>query len=484
MERYFKKLPSACAPSVTSRATTRRGVDERASADALQELPLSTSSGLGSTRTSQTSRLSSPMSRLQTPASSPKRPAESETGVEPAKRARAAGGTADLVGVGEPARATTAGDGAGPPRTVSSSSAEPLREPMKIVTWNCNGLGSRLASADDLKNFVGFVQKEDPDVVFLQEVRLPAAGPPGCKPGDGQPRNRAKVHVGTGKKGCVDSNLLTKAFHSVGAPLAKYRPYWSLADKKYAGSGALIKRSLKPRSVRFSLEDDEYSTVHAASMGPQAAGTHDPEGRIILLEFPSFQLLATYSPNNGTSDEYFKRRRDWDASITAFVRKVHERAVSKPPLARPLIYVGDLNCAATDADLSHPSYFRNIAMDDQRGVSVLPENQGQPGCTPAERTRFAAMLKAGRLTDVYRSLAPAGREPNFTWRGTPGRDVPAAGRYYGKGMRIDHLLVSDLLLGAAPDGASGIDPRYDRLTLLRTACRTPALASAETRAHD
>ena len=77
-----------------------------------------------------------------------------------------------------------------------------------------------------------------------------------------------------------------------------------------------------------------------------------------------------------------------------------------------------------------------------------------------------------------------GCDQQWTWRGTPGRDVPAAGRYYGKGMRIDHLLVSDLLLGAAPDGASGIDPRYDRLTLLRTACRTPALASAETRAHD
>ena len=104
------------------------------------------------------------------------------------------------------------------------------------------------------------------------------------------------------------------------------------------------------------------------------------------------------------------------------------------------------------------SFFRNVEMDDQRGAIVLPENRGQPGCTPAERKRFAAMVEAGRLTDVYRSMAPAGRKPNFTWRGTPGRDVPTAGRYYGKGMRIDHLLVSDLLLGAKPDEASGVDP--------------------------
>lgn len=394
------------------------------------------------------------MARLQPPAESPKRPAVAGVGAEPAKRARAAGST---IKDGE--AAVTEG---GPPRTVSSSSAEPLRQPMKVVTWNCNGLSSRLTSADDFKDFVNFLQKEDPDVVFLQEVRLPAAGPPGCKPGDGQPRNRGKVHVSTGKKGRADSDLVTKAFHGIGAPLGKYRPYWSLADKKYAGSAALVKRTLKPRSVRFSLEDDEYSTVHAASLGPQPAGTHDDEGRIILLEFATFQLLATYSPNNGTSDDYFKRRRDWDASITAFVAKTHERAVSKPPLARPLIYVGDLNCAATDDDLSHPSFFRNIFMDDQRGKTVLPENVGQPGCTPAERKRFNAMLEAGRLIDVYRLLAPAGREPNFTWRGTPGRDVPAAGRYYGKGMRIDHLLVSNLLLGAEPDEASGVDPTYGR----------------------
>jgi exonuclease III len=258
--------------------------------------------------------------------------------------------------------------------------------------------------------------------------------------------------------------------HGFGAPLKGYRPYWSLADKKYAGSAALVKRSLKPLSVKFTLDDDEYSTVHAASSGPQAkAGAHDPEGRLILLEFPSFQILATYSPNNGVTEDYFKRRRDWDAAITAFVRKTHDRAVSKPPLARPLVYVGDLNCAAADADLSHPNYFRNIVMDEQRGASVLPENVGQPGCTPGERRRFCAMLAAGKLVDAYRKLAPPGREPNFTWRGTPGRDVAAAGRYYGKGMRIDHLLVSELLLGAVPDEASGVDPTVPQEAALRIA---------------
>jgi hypothetical protein len=74
---------------------------------------------------------------------------------------------------------------------------------------------------------------------------------------------------------------------------------------------------------------------------------------------------------------------------------------------KPLIYVGDLNVAAADVDLSHPSYFRNIQMDKQaqakggRGT-IAPENRGQPGCTDNERRRFREMLDAGQLVDVYR----------------------------------------------------------------------------------
>ena len=43
-------------------------------------------------------------------------------------------------------------------------------------------------------------------------------------------------------------------------------------------------------------------------------------------------------------------------------------------------------------------------------------------------------------------MARAGSTDNlWTWRGSAGRDIAASGRYYGKGMRIDHLLVSKLL---------------------------------------
>ena len=328
----------------------------------------------------------------------------------------------------------------------AAAAAAAAASPRKVVTWNCNGLTSRLSSSSDLAGFVGFVQREAPDVVFLQETRMPAAAPPGAKPGDGQQRNRAKVHIGQGKKGREDNELVVKTFSGFSAPLAGYRPYWSLADKKYAGSGALVSRKLKPLSVRYSLLDEGSECKQ-----------HDAEGRIILLEFADYLLLATYSPNNGVVEEYFQRRRDWDAKITAFVAGTH--AAAAEGRGKPLIYVGDLNCAATDSDLSHPAFFRQIVMDrNANGPPLAAENRGQPGCTTGERLRFAAMLEAGALVDVYRQQTPttgpagaalpasAAAGPLFSWRGTPGRDIPEAGRYYGKGMRIDHLLVSELLL--------------------------------------
>ena len=73
---------------------------------------------------------------------------------------------------------------------------------------------------------------------------------------------------------------------AVAAPLAGYRPYFSLADKKYAGSAALVSRKLKPLSVRYTL--DSTHGGGEAGAGPE----HDPEGRVLLLEFDHWQLLA------------------------------------------------------------------------------------------------------------------------------------------------------------------------------------------------
>lgn len=46
--------------------------------------------------------------------------------------------------------------------------------------------------------------------------------------------------------------------------------------------------------------------------------THDSEGRVMFMEWESFALLHTYSPNNGWKDS-FARRADWDARMKNFL---------------------------------------------------------------------------------------------------------------------------------------------------------------------
>lgn len=103
------------------------------------------------------------------------------------------------------------------------------------------------------------------------------------------------------------------------------------------------------------------------------------------------------------------------------------------------------NVAPEDVDLSHPAHYRK--QKGGRGASkkgesvgpIAPENIGQPGCTDAERRRFRSILKAGDLIDSYRDLHGPEDRSNFSWRGQ------VEGKHGGKGMRIDHCIVSRAL---------------------------------------
>ena len=78
--------------------------------------------------------------------------------------------------------------------------------------------------------------------------------------------------------------------------LSNYQPHWSLANWKYAGCAALVKRGCALHAVRCSLSNSPHDAF------PQSSQEHHHrEGRVMLLEFDRFHLLSTYSPNNGSS---------------------------------------------------------------------------------------------------------------------------------------------------------------------------------------
>ncbi|HLD00270.1 MAG TPA: exodeoxyribonuclease III [Candidatus Nanoarchaeia archaeon] len=158
---------------------------------------------------------------------------------------------------------------------------------MKLISWNVNGIRAILN-----KGFLDFVQKENPDVLSLQETKA--------------------------SQDQVDSKLFDYPFH-----------YWNSAQKKgYSGTAVFSK--VKPLSVTYDLGIPE----------------HDQEGRVITLEFPDFFLINSYVPNSGRELVRLNYRNKWDRDFLAYWKKLEQK--------KPVIVCGDLNVAHTDIDLENP----------------------------------------------------------------------------------------------------------------------------------
>nr|CEL70282.1 TPA: exonuclease III APE [Neospora caninum Liverpool] len=297
--------------------------------------------------------------------------------------------------------------------------------PLSIVTWNVNSIASRIRDTRQWFYFSSFLQKVNPDILCLQEVKLAAHGPPGAKRGDGMPRDRSRIKE-SDKVSSVEAREIREALNTL---LPDHKLLISLADWRYSGQMMFIRNDLPVRSLRYNLALDGRS-----------AHEHDPEGRIILAEFSPFCVLTTYSPNNGGTPKSFERRRLWDERMLEFVTQ----------LKKPLVWVGDLNCAPEDIDLSDPEQFRSVIHESADGT-IDPDNIGQAGCTDAERRRFRAILERGNLVDAFRELHPRMEPPplesaEYSWRGFGGSGP--RGMLRGLGMRLDHIVLTATLMPA------------------------------------
>ena len=290
-----------------------------------------------------------------------------------------------------------------------ASISEFATQPRTLCVWNAAGLLHRVTeNADELG---AFLLQYHPDILLVTEVRMPAAGPPGCKRGDGQPRRQGELARQTVTQQ-READLIEESLSGHG-----YQAYWSLSESKYAGTGLLVRRDREqPTQLRYNLDP--------ATCGEQ----HSAEGRVIVASWEEFQLLGTYVPNNGLSASSLRRRLKWDEEMTLFMTSSR---------SLPLVWAGDLNVAVESGDVGpSPDWFHPQPGQDRPWLGDL---DGHPGCTTLERKRFADIVRAGNLVDVYRMLRPV---PDWsvdsTWRGAPG-----CGRYSGKGMRLDYVLVQE-----------------------------------------
>ncbi|MBW2997909.1 exodeoxyribonuclease III [Candidatus Woesearchaeota archaeon] len=154
----------------------------------------------------------------------------------------------------------------------------------KIISWNVNGLRACMN-----KGFMDFLNKEDPDIICLQE---------------------------------------TKVNDGFSILLPGYQQYYNFAGKKgYSGTAIFSKE--KPIKILNDMGIDE----------------HDQEGRIIAAEYDKFILVTVYTPNSKRGLLRLPYRKEWDEAFLKYVKNLEKD--------KPVIVCGDLNVAHTAMDIKN-----------------------------------------------------------------------------------------------------------------------------------
>jgi exodeoxyribonuclease III len=178
---------------------------------------------------------------------------------------------------------------------------------VKLISWNANGLRSLLR-----KNFLEFLEAEQPDVLCLQETR--------CDP---------------------DAIEQLWPLH--------YTTYWNNADKK-GYSGTAIFTKTRPLTVRPHI----------------GIAVHDREGRVQTAEFEDHFLVNVYVPNSKRDLSRLDYRQRWDVDFRRYLKKLERK--------KPVIFCGDLNVAHTELDLANPKsnvHNHGFTPEERAGFSAL-----------------------------------------------------------------------------------------------------------------
>jgi exodeoxyribonuclease-3 len=164
---------------------------------------------------------------------------------------------------------------------------------LKVATYNVNSIRSRLEWV------LGWLRREDPDILCLQETKVQDAEFPAA------PLREAGYHV---------------AFRG---------------QKAHAGV-AIISRA-EPQETRFGFDDggapDEARLIRALIRGIHVVNTYVPQGR---------------SPDS----EHFQVKLEWLARLRALFEHHYSPA-------EPLLWLGDFNVAPDPIDVHDPNGLKN-----------------------------------------------------------------------------------------------------------------------------
>ena len=154
----------------------------------------------------------------------------------------------------------------------------------------------------------------------------------------------------------------------------------------------------------------------------------DPQRRILSATIAGIRVINLYVPNGAAvGSEKFEYKLNWLAKVTTFLQ--HQLSCFTE-----LAVVGDFNIAPEDKDVHAPEEWIG---------SVL--------VSPQERQAFAAWIALG-LHDSFRHF---NQEPGFfSWW-----DYRAGAFRRNRGLRIDHILLSEALNARCLESCIDTDPR-------------------------
>lgn len=158
---------------------------------------------------------------------------------------------------------------------------------VKLVSWNVNGLRAALR-----KNFLDFLEEENPDILCVQETKA-------------SPNDVEQLWPAT------------------------YTTFWNSAEKKGYSGTAIFTRA-RPLKVTPGIGQK----------------VHDNEGRVLTAEYPEFFLVNVYVPNSQRELARLPYRQKWDRAFLKHLQKLEQ--------AKPVVCCGDFNVAHREIDLANP----------------------------------------------------------------------------------------------------------------------------------
>ena len=160
----------------------------------------------------------------------------------------------------------------------------------KIISYNVNGLRAAM-----IKNWIEWLQLENPDIICLQELKLQA----------GQFIPTVLEHLG-------------------------YHHYWHYAEKKGYSGVALLSKT-KPDFISYGIGNHKY----------------DSEGRLIRTDFGNITHLSTYFPSGTSGEERQAFKMKWLEDFLTYLSELRKTRQN-------IIISGDLNICHKPIDINHP----------------------------------------------------------------------------------------------------------------------------------